>query len=194
MNALPISSQFREEVDIAGHLAVRARIYLDIWWVYEGVPTRSKYLMVMSQFSEFYRFDSHAHFVAMVMYLSQLFEPRNDTLNLPRLLESASSFEDARPVAGQALSILKAVKPLVSKVMILRGNLFAHRSAKLSYAEIFDLADVTADQLRELSDAALHIVNLLGKVAGIGEKIVHSISPAHTEAVLQVLVSSRADT
>ncbi|HVS26275.1 MAG TPA: hypothetical protein VHE58_03110 [Burkholderiales bacterium] len=75
MSAVPNSSQFREDLDLAGQLAVRARVFLDIWWVYEGKPTRGKYLATMSRFSEFYRFEPHAHFVAMVMYLSQLFEP-----------------------------------------------------------------------------------------------------------------------
>lgn len=194
MSAFPISSQFREDVDLAGHVAVRARVFLDIWWVYDGAPTRAKYLATMNRFSEFYRFDPHAHFVAMVMYLSQLFEPRNDTLNLPSLLENAPSAGVATSVTEQGLSILKAVKPLVSKVMILRSNLFAHRNAKLSYTEVFDLAKVSADQLRELSDAALRIANLLGEAASVGEKIVHYISPTHTEAVLKALASSHADT
>jgi len=194
MSALPISSQFREDADLAGHLAVRARVFLDIWWVYEGATTRGKYLATMNRFSEFYRFDPHAHFVAMVMYLSQLFELRGDTLNLPSLLENAPSAKVATPVAEQGRSILEAVKPLVAKVMILRSNLFAHRSAKLSYAEVFDLAKVTADQLRELSDAALRIANLLGDAAGVGEKIVHDLSPAHAEAVLKALANSHADT
>ncbi len=43
MSGLPISSQFREDVDLAGHLAVRARVLFDIWWVYEGATTRGKY-------------------------------------------------------------------------------------------------------------------------------------------------------
>jgi hypothetical protein len=193
MSALSISGKFRDDVDLAGHLAVRARVFLDIWWVYEGEPTRKKYLATMNRFSEFYRFDPHAHFVAMVMYLSQLFEPRGDTLNFPSLLKSAPSAEVATSVTEHGLSILDAANPLVSKVMILRSNLFAHRSAKLSYAEVFELAKVTADELRELSDAALRIANVLGEAAGACEKIVHVLSPAHTEGVLKALASSDAD-
>lgn len=76
--------------------------------------------------------------------------------------------------------------------MILRSNLFAHRSAKLSYAEVFELAEVN-DQLRDLSDAALRIANLLGDAAGVGEKIVHALSPVHAEGVLKTLAGSHAD-
>jgi hypothetical protein len=190
----PSRIQFREDVDLAGQLAVRARVFLDIWWIYEAVHTRGKYLATMNRFSEFYRFDSHAHFVAMVMYLSQLFEPRDDTLNLPSLAQKASSGGVAQSVTEQARLALDAARPLISKVMILRSNLFAHRSAKLSYAEVFDLAKVTPDQLRELSDFALRIVNLLGEAVGTDEKFVHSLSAAHAEAVLKTLAGSRVDT
>ncbi len=189
MNAAP-GNQLREDIDLVGHLAVRARVFLDIWWIYEGAPTRGKYLEAMNRFSEFYRFDPHAHFVAMVMYLSQLFESRSDTLNLPFLIQKASSEGITVAVIDQARSVLEAARPLVSKLMILRSNLFAHRSAKLSYAEVFDLAEITADQLRDLSGSSLRVVNLLGRAVGVGEKLVHALSPAHAEAVLQALASS----
>ena len=184
------SSQFREDIDLAGHLAVRARVFLDIWWVYEGAPTRGKYLPTMNRFSEFYRFEPHAHFVAMVMYLSQLLEKRRDTLNLPALVERASSAGVPASTIGRAQVALDAANPLASKVMVLRSNLFAHRSANLSYAKVFELADVNPDQLREVSDTSLKIVNLLGEAVGVGEKIVHTISPAHAEAVLKALAGS----
>lgn len=194
MSVVPSSTQLREDVDLAGHLAVRARVFLDIWRLYDGAPTRGKYLETMSRFSEFYRFEPHAHFVAMVMYLSQLFEPRNDTLNLPTLLKQARSAGLSDSVFEEGKLILESMKPLASKVKILRSNLFAHRSAKLSYSEVFNLAKVTPDQLRELSDAALRFANTLGRNFGVRGKIIHALSPTHAERVLKVLADSNADT
>jgi hypothetical protein len=65
-----VLAQLRKDVDLAGHLAIRARVFLDIWWIYEGAPTRGKYLRTMNHYSEFYRLEPHAHEVSMVMYLS----------------------------------------------------------------------------------------------------------------------------
>lgn len=193
MNSPLISSQLREDFDLVGHIAVRARVFLDIWWVYDGKPSREKHLETMNRFSEFYRFEPHAHFVAMVMYLSQLFESRDETLNLPSLLKNARSVGVLKSASEQGFLILDSVKPLVSKVMILRSNLFAHRNAKLSYKEVFDKAKVTQDQLRELSKAALHIANLLGIAAGINEKLFHTLAPSHAEAVLIALAEPHAE-
>lgn len=193
MNSAPISSQLREDFDLVGHIAVRARVFLDIWWIYDGKPSREKHLETMNRFSEFYRFEPHAHFVAMVMYLSQLFESRDKTLNLPSLLENARSIGILKSAGDQGFLILDSVKPLISKVTILRSNLFAHRNAKLSYEEVFDKAKVTPDQLRELSKAALRIANLLGNAADIKEKFFHTLAPFHAEAVLIALAGTYAE-
>lgn len=85
---------------------------------------------------------------------------------------------------AKAESILSEAKPLVPKVIILRSNLFAHRSPSLSYAEAFKLADVTANQLGGLSDLSLGLVNCLLIARGLKDRIFHTISRAHLKALL----------
>ena len=72
-------------------------------------------------------------------------------------------------------------------------NDFAHLWAEADAGIVFDLAQVAPDQLREVSDAALCITNLLGESIGIREKFVHKLSPAHAEGILKALASSNAD-
>ena len=75
--ALPLD----ERLDVAAQLAKRVRIFYDIWWFYDGADTRSRMLDTMNAYSEFFRFDTHAHFVSMVIHLAGLFESGNDTVN-----------------------------------------------------------------------------------------------------------------
>jgi hypothetical protein len=46
--ALPID----ERLETAGNLVVRARIFYDVWWLYEDVETRSKIVDVMNDYPD----------------------------------------------------------------------------------------------------------------------------------------------
>ena len=177
-----------ERLEIAGELVVRTRIFYDLWWFYENIETRPQILGAMNHYPEFFRFDSHAHFVAFVVHLAALFERRNDTINLPVLkaeLEEAGALESA--TAASAEAILNEAKPLIPKVIILRSNLFAHRSASVSYAQAFELADVTANQLGHLSDLSLRLTNCLLLARGLKDRVFHTISRAHLKGLLDAI-------
>ena len=58
-------------------------------------------------------------------------------------------------------ALLIKAKPTVRKVLILRHKAFAHRDAQISYDDVFKLAAVTPEQLRDLTDTALKIANRL---------------------------------
>ncbi|MCP3957381.1 MAG: hypothetical protein GY719_05975 [bacterium] len=181
-----ISMPLDEKLRIIGQLVTRARIYFDIWWLYEGADTRPKYLEAMNKFPEFFRFDSHAHFVALVMYLSQLTESRHNTLNLCALVREAkdSGLIPASEIAS-AEADLQAVRRIASGVATLRSNLFAHRSAKISYEEAFQKAAISPDQLRDLTETALDVVNTLRRSSSLEERIFHTDSAEHAEALLK---------
>jgi hypothetical protein len=175
----------RQRIDLAGHIAIRTRAFFDIWWIYDGASTRPRYLDTMNEYSEFFRFDEHAHFVSMVTYLAQLFENRTDTLNLGQLIRDT---ETLIPLAvGPAQSKFSRAKHLAPKVAILRSNLFAHRSLKISYADTFKLAEITPNQFRELTEIALAVVNELAAVVGIADKMFHSVAGSHAQAMLEAL-------
>lgn len=181
---------FDQKLEVISQVAARARIYFDIWWIYEGAPTKQTYLETMNEYSEFFRFDSHAHFVTMVLYLGQLFETRQGTLNLTSIAKEAEqSVALSQDDVVAAADKLAAAKPLAKKVTILRSNLFAHRSSSLSYADVFRKAEITADQLRELTEAALSVTNKLRRAAGKEDKVFHALSREDVEDLLETLKS-----
>jgi hypothetical protein len=149
--------------------------FFDIWWLYNGANTRPDIMATMNQYSEFFRFDDHAHFVSFIVHIAALFDNRRDTISLPRLVREAQSstripattVDCARPMLTRALS-------LSGKVAILRHNLFAHRSASLSYGDAFRQASVTVDELRELTETAMDLVNQLLVALGEPEQLHHT--------------------
>ena len=184
---------FDERVDTAAHLIKRAKIFYDVWWLYEGVDTRSKYLPAMNRYSEFFRFDSHAHFVALIVHLAALFESRSDTINFAQLIdEAASSSLVPLGAVSEARAGLDVVSALPPKLAILRSNLFAHRSAELSYAEAFAKAEITSDQIRDLAVEGLRIVNIILAARGLPIQHFHDLSLEHAERLLTKIAPTNA--
>jgi hypothetical protein len=181
-NRLPID----EQLETAGELVVRSRIFYDIWRFFEGEETRPNIIDTMNRYSEFFRFDAHAHFITFIIQIAALFENRKDTINLPCLskeLRSAISDVDNRQVAA----LLDQALPIASKVKILRSNLFAHRSATLTYAESFQKASVAVNELRTLSEIALTMVNRLLSARDLKERDFHNLPQEDVSNMLRAL-------
>lgn len=168
-----------EQLITAGELVVRSRIFFDIWFLYASRETRPKLLPSMNEYSEFFRYDEHAHFVAFVVHIAALYEKRNDTINLKQLISKSRDLEKIDDKAKEALNThFDSVGEVVKKIAILRHNLFAHRSHSIEYEEAFSLAKVTPNEMRKLSDTAFKIVNTLLAAAELPD---HSINPMPTE-------------
>ena len=170
---LPLNSRLAT----AAEIAVRARIFFDIWWLYEGADTRSAYLDRMNSAPDFFRFDSHAHFVSFIMYLATLFDRRNDTINLHRLEQELTKIKSLDILrAAQTRKFFASADKTASKIIKLRHNLFAHRSAHLTYAEVFRLASVSAKEMCELTEISLSLVNIFLSARSLPEKV-FSVEP-----------------
>lgn len=187
--AMPLSMD--ERINIAAQLIKRARIFYDVWWFYESVDTRPKILDTMNRYSEFFRFDTHAHFISLVIHLAGLFETRRDTVNFNALIEEAetSSLFPAETI-DQAKAVIAKIRDLPSKLAILRSNLFAHRSVSLLYEDAFQIADITPNQLCNLTVAGLHIANLLLIARGLPEQFFHELACKDVEALLHDLAKT----
>lgn len=180
-------------LEIAGQLVVRTRIFYDIWWLYEGADTRPKIIDTMNEYSEFFRFDPHAHFVSLIVHLAGLFENRGDTVNLPRLIqELRSSCSVPVETITKAEDLLSQVGALLPKVAILRSNLFAHRNASLSYADAFKKAAISPNEIRDLTETALRIANCLLIARGLNEQFFHPLPLRDAEAMLNALARLHA--
>ncbi len=181
-----------ERLNVAAQLVTRARIFYDIWWFYEGADTRPKILDTMNVYSEFFRFDTYAHFVSMVIHLAGLFEARSDTVNFGALIDEAEAADVSKAAVDRARALMTEVAGVPSKVAILRSNLFVHRSASLSYAEAFRKADLKPDQLRDLTVVGLRIANTFLIARGLEEQFFHDLSRADVGKLINDLAEANA--
>jgi hypothetical protein len=177
-----------ERLERAAQLVIRSRIFFDLWFYFEEAKARPPTLHVTECFGEFFRFEPHAHFVAFVVHMAGLFERRYGTINLQGLAKEMKRAElIPAKTATEVDKLLEKAAPLVSKVTILRSNLFAHRSASLSYAAAFEKARVTADQLRDLTEIALEIANRLLLARGLQDHCFNYLPRQDAEAMLEAL-------
>jgi hypothetical protein len=151
-----------ERIKLAAKLTVRAKIFYDIWWLSDEPVTSAEILPTMDRYSDFFLLDKHAHWVALIVQVAGLFEKtrRKDTVNFNALIKSAKPCI-ANSALESAFAILGAAELTSLKVKDLRDNLFAHRSASLSYSEVFRRAALTSNQLCELIGRGLQIANIL---------------------------------
>jgi hypothetical protein len=61
---------------------------------------------------------------------------------------------------------LQEAKPILKKLLIIRHNLFAHRSASLSYEKAFKKAAITPNEIRRLTEIGIETINLLRTALG----------------------------
>jgi hypothetical protein len=185
---------FDERLERAAQLVVRSRIFYDIWLYFEGEETRPAIIETMRCFNEFFRFESHAHFVAFVVHIAALFERRRDTINLP-LLVSEMKLTNllSAECAAEVDTLVSQSEQLASKVIIMRSNLFAHRSATLSYADAFKKAAITANQLRDLTEIALKIANRLMLARNRNSHFFNVLPRADADAMLKTLARYSED-
>jgi len=149
------------KLDVLVQLVLRARCFFDLWWVYEGAPTRQMHLDAMNQYSEFFRFDTHAQQVAYTIYLCQLFEDKSKTLSISAALRQAKHKGLPPQTIAVVEQLLQKAKPIVKKLIIIRSNLFAHRSLTLDYGTAFTRASITPNQIRCLCEIGLKALNSL---------------------------------
>jgi AbiU2 len=175
----------------AGQHVVRSRLFFDLWFYFEGADTRPSIIETMREYNEFFRFAPHAFFVAYVVHIAGMFDKRKDTITLTRLaqeVKAAAHQKQSRGIAEVDALLAKAT-PMASKVIVLRHNAFAHRSARISYDAAFKKAAITAAQLRDLTELALKIVNRLLLARGLRDE---SFTPLPLEAA-QAMMKALAD-
>jgi|JI6StandDraft_1071083.scaffolds.fasta_scaffold04439_15 hypothetical protein len=140
----------------------------------------------MNDYSEFFRFDSHAHFVSMVMYLGSLYDKRRDTITLVRLTKETKGAMPTR-ITELPIADLEKAESLAEKLSELRHNLFAHRSASVRYDEAFTRASITSNEVRQLLSLSFDVVNKLLAMHELPEAVQHTPSRSDLVQVLRKL-------
>jgi hypothetical protein len=183
--ALPINDRVYRAVQ----LVLRARIFFDIWFYFEAKETRSSILDTMREYSEFFRFMPHAHQVAFIITIAVLFDRSRNTISLHHLVrEMTRNKQLSQQAQAEVNELLNKVKPLETKIIILRHKAFAHRSAHTSYDDVFKEAKVSAKQMRELTETALLIANKLAEAVGVNIGFFNELPREDAARMMQTLM------
>jgi hypothetical protein len=184
MQPLPLN----ERLDRIGQHIVRARLFLDLWFYFEERDSRRKIIETMEDYNEFFRFTPHAYLVTYVIYMAGVFDKTRGTISLAHLArEMTAAGHLKEDDAATVETLLVEAKPIIDKVVILRHNAFAHRSAGISYDDVFKVAAVRPDQLRDLTDIALKISNRLLVARGLQDQYFTELPREAAEAMMKVL-------
>jgi AbiU2 len=184
MQPLPLD----QRLERLGQHIVRARLFLDLWFYFEGPDTRPRIFEIMEEFNEFFRFMPHAYFVAYVIYIAGVFDKRRGTISLWSLVPEVK--KEGRIDSQNAATLdalLVEAKALADKVAILRHEAFAHRSESITYDDVFKKAGITPNQLRDLTDIALKIGNSLLLSRGLRDQYFTDLPREAAEAMMNAL-------
>jgi HEPN superfamily AbiU2-like protein len=184
MQLLPLN----ERVDRIGQHIVRARLFLDLWLYFEEETSRREIIGIMEEYNEFFRFTPHAYLVSYVIYMAGVFDKTKDTISLGLLIRELKASGKLKLENRAAVDALVAeAKPLVDKVVMLRHRAIAHRSAHISYNDVFKIADVKPNRLRDLTDIALKIANHLLLACGGQDQHFTRLPREAAEAMMDTL-------
>ena len=154
----------KEQIEAASRMALRCHTHLALWRLTAGAEGRQRHREVLDEHWEHLRFLEHGQLVTAVLELHSLLDADNSTINLPNLVSEVKKQSGAKPALQDALLSTVAT---FSKVRILRNAVYAHRTKKKSYADMFKQAAITPDDLQQLVVTCIKIANELREQVGL---------------------------
>ena len=156
------------QIEIVTQQIVRARIYYDIWWFYKGRETRPDVVEAMEDFSEFIRFDEHAHFVSMIVHSCCIWDHGSGVVSLRQL--GKSLLDVKRSNADKVLwESFERCRGQSKGLKIIRDKAIAPRSRFLDYDNAFEDAGIIPDSIKLMLIESLRLANIMRVNAGMDE-------------------------
>lgn len=180
--ALPLT----EQIESASRMALRCHTHLALWRVTAGVEGRERHLGVLEDHWEHLRFLQHGQLATAVVELHSLLDANEATINLPHLVAALEREKGSLPLLTGALASVR--DPFV-KVRLLRNAVFAHRTRKNSYNDVFTRAAITPDQLQELVVTCIKIANELRVEVGMKPEAPTTLPVEYYERMLRQLAT-----
>lgn len=180
-----------ERLERIGQHIVRARLFLDLWFYFEEHESKQKIIDTMCRYNEFFRFTPHAYLTTYVIYISGVFDKRGDTVSFKRLVQDIEKIGSLNPQSTEDVKMLLAeAEPIVKKVGTLRNKAFAHRSAHISYNDVFKIAAVKPNELRNLTDVALKAANRLLSACSLPRQHFTTLPREAAEDIMKALAAT----
>ena len=164
-----------EQIISAAKLAVRARVHCGLWWTTASAAGRSLFHDALDEDWAAWRFVEHAQFVAFMVTTHNLYGDRRGTIRFKIL---------SAKLDRVASDLISEATPIAAKVRQFRDQLFAHRSDKLPYDEIFRRAEITANQMTHLAELSVEIAANMLEARGLPE---HPADDVSIEALGRIL-------
>lgn len=115
---------------------------------------KPKYLKAMLEYSGFFVTSISAHFIAMVVSVSKLYENRDNSVNIYNLIKLIDN--NKKLVNNNSLEEIKKSleekETLIKKIAVLRSNHTVHISIKLDYDEVLKKTRIKLNDFKELID------------------------------------------
>ncbi len=116
----------------------------------------------LKRYSRFYIAAENALFNSLIIILYKTVENRKDTININSYKKSL--MDDISEDTQVALSkIEKRIKPLVTKICILRNSTVGHQSMNLDAGDVYDKADLWVSEIRQLLSDLQELLYVLAK-------------------------------
>lgn len=161
----------------------------EIWWILVSKDGRNKYFSKMLHYKEFFVPTARAHLASIVVNLYKLYETRDDTLSIPKIIKEAEKIKllDSKQIAGE----FKKAKELWIKICTLRNKYIAHKNYQLTKGAIYKEAKITPNQIKELIDISLIIFNKLWVCLGKQPHEIDEFTTRDTKKLFDDLLSNR---
>ena len=174
------------QLEIVTQQLVRAKISHDIWWLYKGSETRPAIIETLNEFSEFFRFDEHAHFVSMVIHCAVVWDNVSGTVSQPTV--SKQILDPRRFPADQTLTDDIAGRAKEAGGLVkLRHEAIAHRSVQFDYSAAFRRAGLVPNSVAGMLEAWLQLINRLRIRKSLSEVIFAEIPLQHLQQLIHSL-------
>lgn len=156
-----------EALDVKSQVAARVRASIDIFLLLVREEAPRPFPNGLDFAPAFFFHTIEAHLAHIVVGLGRFFDTDARSMSLPNLRSWATAERLNAELIRSSKHHLKAVSKPVRALMLLRNEVYAHRSLGRTYKETFVAADLKYESLREISDAILASLNDLRSAAGV---------------------------
>lgn len=173
-----------EQVTSAANMALRTFIHLGLWRLTAGKEGRERHKNVLDDHWEHIRFLEHGQLFVAVVELHSLLDADKATINIPNLINEVELKFGDQSALREAYD---NIRPSFEKLRILRNSVYAHRTRRKSYADMFKLAKITPDELKNISETCIKICNELKVQLGLSPDAPSTLPTETYDAMLRQL-------
>ena len=144
-------------------VATEAKAHYQVWWAIEH-DGRARFVQALNRFQDFFEATRVAHFRSMVMAAWKPFDDDSRVSSFKNLIDGNPPFLSASDIAAVQAHLGK--QPLINGLTKIRHLFVAHQNAGLSTEQIFTLANITPNDLRDLIYQTGDLVNQIRRKRG----------------------------